>query len=459
MDKNLEQFAQNIARHINNEELSLFLGAGITTIQWKKLFDNKKNYDKFNLSNYLKLQMIANEYTDFSDFIRKMKSILVKSSLNGNYLDTLINLNIRHIWTTNFDKNIENLMLKSNIHPEVIFKESKLKFIESSGKKIIYKINGDLEDLENAVITQEQYEKHQERMNLFSSFLEKELLVKKFLIIGYSFTDNIFLKSIAKLNNYFADATNECYNIIDEKTWKKKKFYYEDMQKRYKITPVILKTYDELEYFVKRIKHYCLLNNVYISGSINLEKNRNDEKLISSISSFFENLFEKNLKLHSNHGEFLGYHLGASATKYAFKNNLEFNDVANIFPIYINEQSEKYRRTTISQTKATIIMFSDDKISNGIIDEFIISYENKNIIIPLHFTGKTPQIIFSFMSKNKILFPELDPFWDDLISMTSLENSSLLIYKIISCIQKNDAKIDRSSKIRDLLYEFINSSM
>lgn len=459
MDKNLEQFAHIIADHIKNGELSLFLGAGITSIQWKELFENEKKYDKPYLSNYLKLQMIANKFTDFSDFIRKMNSILDRATLNGDYLDILVNLNIKHIWTTNFDKNIENSMIRNNINHEVIFKESKLKFIESSYKKIIYKINGDLNELENAVLTQEQYEKHQERINLFSSFLEKELLVKKFLIIGYSFTDNVFLKSIAKLNNYFDDATNECYNIIDNKTWKKKKFFYEDLKKRYKITSIVLKKYDELDCFIKRIKHYCFLNNIYISGSLNLEKNRKDEKLIRSVNSFFENLFERNFKLYSNHGEFLGYHLGASATKYAFKHNLDFNELVSIFPIYLNEHSEEYRKTMISQTKAIIIMFSEDRISEGIIEEFIIAYENKNIIIPLHFNGKTPQVIFSFMIENKILFPELDSFWDDMQQMTSLTDSSLLIYKIISCIQKDDAKIKRDSQIRDLIYSFIKPLM
>ena len=418
MNKLLDEQAYLIAKYINNGELSLFCGAGITSVTWNNLYADKE-FRKKNLSNYVKLQLIANKQTDFTDFIRLMKESLDTSKLNGDYLNILLNLNIKHIWTTNFDKNIENVLVHNNINYDSISKESKLKNIESSNKKVVYKINGDIDDLENAVLTQEQYEKHQERMNLFSSFLEKELLIKKFLIIGYSFTDNIVLKSIAKLNNYFPNATNECFNIIDKKTWKEKRLFFEDLKKRYNITPVIL--------------------NSYSNADINS----------------FNGLFSKKFKIYSNHGEFLGYHLGASATRYAYKNNININEITNIIPIYIDEHSERYRKSSISNTSYTIIMFSNDDIAHGMIEEFIISYDNNNLIIPLFFTGKTPNIIYQFMKENKILFPELDPYWNDLEKMTTLENSLPIITNIIKHKQSDHLKLNRNQSIKESIYEFI----
>ena len=458
MDNVLEKQSQIIAEYINNGELSLFLGAGITSVVWDTLFEDK-TFNKSYLSNYLKLQMIANSHTDFSDFIRKMKSILNLATLNGKYLSSLINLNIQHIWTTNFDKNIEKILEDNNQNYDSIYKECKLKNLESVNKKVIYKINGDIDDLENAVLTQEQYEKHQERINLFSSFLEKELLVKKILIIGYSFTDNIILKSIAKLNNYFDNATNECFCIIDKKSWKKRQFFYEDLKKRYNITPVLLNSYNEIDEFVEKIKYHCYINNVYISGELNLEKNRNNSNLINGISNFYTQLFTKGLKLYSNHGEFLGYHLGASATKYAYENNKVFNDITEIIPIYLNEDSTKYRKALIGKTSVTIMMYGNDTISKGMMEEFIISYENNNLIIPLKFTGKTPEIIYKFIEDNRILFPELDPYFDDLGKITSLETASHKIPSIILAIQNNKSKIDRHTSIREKVYAYINELM
>ena len=458
MNKTLELQASKIAEHIKNQELSLFLGSGITTVQWDELFKNKKKYDKSNISSYLRLQLLANDQTDFSDFIREMKDILGNARLNNKYLGTLVKLNINHIWTTNFDRNIENIMDENNLNYDAIFKEYKLKNIESSGKKMIYKINGDIEDLENSVITQEQYEKHQERINLFSSFLEKELLIKKFLIIGYSFTDNIILKSIAKLNNYFNDATNECFNIIDKKTWNKKRAFYKDLIKRYKITPVILDSFDDIDNFINRIKHYCIIENIYISGSLNLEANRNNQDLINDLYNFFEVCFTNNYKIYSNHGEFLGYHLGACATKYAYMNNKNYSNYVNIVPIYIDEYKVQYRKASINETSFTILMYSDNQISYGMIEEFLLSYQNNNCIIPLFFTGKTPRILYEFMLHNKILFPELDPYWEDLEKINSLKNASHLVIKIIKAIQKNKDKIDRKVDIVDKLYDFVKNN-
>ena len=397
MNKNLELQASTIAKYIKNQELSLFLGSGITTVHWDELFKNEKKYDKLNISSYLKLQLLANTQTDFSDFIRKMKVILKDAKLNNKYLETLLKLNIKHIWTTNFDRNIEKTMDENTLNYDAIFKECKLKNIESFEKKILYKINGDIEDLENAVITQEQYEKHQERINLFSSFLEKELLVKKFLIIGYSFTDNIILKSIAKLNNYFNNATNECFNIIDKKTWNKKKAFYQDLKKRYNITSIVLNSFDDVDDFINRIKYYCFIDNIYISGSLNLEANRNNQELINDLYKFFEVCFTNNYKIYSNHGEFLGYHLGACATKYAYIKNKNYNDYVNIVPIYIDEYKCQYRKSSINKTSFTILMYSNNQISNGMVEEFLLSYQNNNCIIPLFFTGKTPRILYEFM--------------------------------------------------------------
>jgi len=456
MNKLLDDQAYLIAKYINNGELSLFCGAGITSVTWNNLYADKE-FRKKNLSNYVKLQLIANKQTDFTDFIRLMKESLDTSKLNGDYLNILLNLNIKHIWTTNFDKNIENVLVHNNINYDSISKESKLKNIESSNKKVVYKINGDIDDLENAVLTQEQYEKHQERMNLFSSFLEKELLIKKFLIIGYSFTDNIVLKSIAKLNNYFPNATNECFNIIDKKTWKEKRLFFEDLKKRYNITPVILNSYSnaDINSFIEKIKYYCFINNIYVSGTLNLEKNRNDLQLIKNINTFFDGLFSKKFKIYSNHGEFLGYHLGASATRYAYKNNININEITNIIPIYVDEHSERYRKSSISNTSYTIIMFSNDDIAHGMIEEFIISYDNNNLIIPLFFTGKTPNIIYQFMKENKILFPELDPYWNDLEKMTTLENSLPIITNIIKHKQSEHLKFNRNQSIKESIYEFL----
>jgi len=100
-------------------------------------------------------------------------------------------------------------------------------------------------------------------------------------------------------------------------------------------------------------------------------------------------------------------------------------------------------------------MFSNDDIAHGMIEEFIISYDNNNLIIPLFFTGKTPNIIYQFMKENKILFPELDPYWNDLEKMTTLENSLPIITNIIKHKQSEHLKFNRNQSIKESIYEFL----
>lgn len=457
MDKKIMNMAKQIANYIKKEELCLFFGSGITTVHWNNLYENNYSSTIPNYSNYLKMQMIRNEFTDESDFLRKIKDIISRSSLNGNYLNELLNFNIKHIWTTNYDNNIELILNKSNILYDKIYKEEQLKNMETIERRVLYKINGDIDDLQNAVITQEQYEKQQERMNLFSSFLEKELLIKKFLIIGYSFSDNIFLKSIAKLNNYFNNATNICFNITDEESFKKQEWFFRDLENRYNIKSIVLKSYDDIEEFILKIKYFCNKDNIYISGSKNLERSRNDKVLIKEVSNFFLSLFKSNFKIYSNHGEFLGYHLGASATQFSHTTGMSLSEYVNIVPIYSNDDSKRYREETIKNTKITILMYGDnDNLSSGILEEFFISYENDNLIFPLFFTGKTPKIIYEFMLKHKLYFSELDPYWDDLNKIYDLNTAYKTICNIISHINEHYSDIKRNKNvIKDIFYKFI----
>ena len=71
----------------------------------------------------------------------------------------------------------------------VISKESDLISCDLNKNINIFKLNGDIRDIQNAVITKNDLEKYPDYHNYYLAFFKRELITKTFLFLGYSFTD------------------------------------------------------------------------------------------------------------------------------------------------------------------------------------------------------------------------------------------------------------------------------
>lgn len=462
-NNNVKKCALELSKLIKNKNLSLFFGAGITGTSWdtlvKSVTTNKNNIE---YTFYQKLQYKYNncEKNSFYANVYNTINIANYSKKTDEYLNKLFSYNeIKNVWTTNYDKHIDHLLNK--YFTKIVINEKDLIFHENDFDKILYKINGDITDLENSVITLEQYEKHQERTNFFKTFFEKELFSKSILFIGYSFSDDVVLRTIAKLNNYFNNLTNCCYTIVSKEEYNKKNEFYCDLNKRYRIKPIILDNYEYIKDFIDLVDYYYRSNNIYISGSLNLDKNRKNIAVINNLKSFFEQLFESGYKLYSNHGEFIGYHLGATATKFAKINKTVPNRYLEMNPIYEDDNQKKYRQDMISKTKFSVFVYGEQK-STGMIEEFKLSINNSNLIFPFPNTGKTPSIIFNFIMQNLSLFKELNEIGSDFAELQNVEwhNCIKVILKILAYFKNKDYYFERTpdetERIIDKFNEYLS---
>src|SRR5699024_1587520 len=120
--------------------------------------------------------------------------------LNENYR-LLSYLPIDTYWTTNYDILIEKSLRENSREPLVITEDKNMHLQSKKYDAVVYKMHGDVENPNNAVLTRDDYERYgiTERV-LFKDVLEGHLITNTFLFLGFSFTDPNFNFILGKLN-------------------------------------------------------------------------------------------------------------------------------------------------------------------------------------------------------------------------------------------------------------------
>ena len=206
-----EEFIKEIANRCQNNEAALFLGAGMSIDaglpSWKKLFEPLAREIGIDLENTnYQLYDIAQFYANnkgISKLHKKISSEINKIDEISETLDELTNMQCNSIWTTNYDKVIENNYYRKGKRTNIIHSEENLVSVELNKNINIFKMNGDIDDLKHAIITKRDLEEYNKTHKVLLSFFKRELVVKSFLFIGYSFTDSLVLPCISELSQAF----------------------------------------------------------------------------------------------------------------------------------------------------------------------------------------------------------------------------------------------------------------
>lgn len=198
---------REIEKAIKSDELGAFIGAGLSIpagfCSWKELLREPAEEIGLNVEKENDLVNVAQYYanskkrTSIDDLIKRRFSKLLNPTDNHKLLSQLP---ISTFWTTNYDKLIEKALENNMKKPYVKTKDEHLRGTNHNFDAIVYKLHGDVEAPEDAVITRSDYEEFgYNRRKLFREVLEGDLLTKTFLFLGFSFEDPNFNYVIGRL--------------------------------------------------------------------------------------------------------------------------------------------------------------------------------------------------------------------------------------------------------------------
>ncbi|HDR1012825.1 TPA: SIR2 family protein [Pasteurella multocida] len=428
-----KKFINDFVVEIKNGDAAIFAGAGLSAsvgfVNWKELLkdlaedlklDVEKEYDLIGLAQYhcnkFKRGKINNKI--INEF-----TTMKQGSENHKLLSKI---GINTFWTTNYDQLIEKTLEADGKTVEKKIRNED--FARNIKKKdaIIYKMHGDKDSPDEAVLIKDDYETYQDKKELFATALRGDLLSKTFLFIGFSFDDPNLEYILGRIKVLLKDNTPTHYCFFKEVaeqdfsdtesylyTKVKQKLKMEDLV-RYGIHSILVKEYSDITNILKEIDKRLKRSNIFISGAAHSYEPFSEDRAKELIHKLSYRLAEKEYKIISGYGLGIGSMVINGALEYKYQShyrNLDDLLILRPFPQMqsgdksISERWTDYRNDIISQAGIAIFMFGNklDKegqkvLSDGMREEFEICLQHNVIPIPIGCTESISR-----------------EFWDDVL--------------------------------------------
>ena len=191
-----QKFINSFVIKINNGDAAIFAGAGLSAslgfVNWKGLL--KDLAEELNLQIDKEHDLISVAQYHFNKFKRgKINNKIINEfstlKTGSENHKILSRIGIHTFWTTNYDQIIEKSLEAEGKTVELKIRGDD--FGRNINKKdaTVYKMHGDKNSPDEAVLTKDDYETYNDKREFFSTALRGDLLSKTFLFIGYSFDD------------------------------------------------------------------------------------------------------------------------------------------------------------------------------------------------------------------------------------------------------------------------------
>lgn len=446
-----QEFINVFSKQTLDNRTSLFLGAGSSCDAgyptWDALFRPLLEELQINENEVLDYYSLAQYYSNKfgrSELKKRINSSINKYDFESPLLDKLLNLDFSNVWTTNFDNVIEENYKKRNVLVNKIFQDEDLANLELNKHLNIFKMNGDISNLENIIATKSEFEKYHDLRKLMLMFFKRELISSTFLFIGYSFTDNLVLDCINELSKYLGETTTYHYTIMkNDKSNPYFIHFINDLESRYYIKVLLVDDYSDIPNIISEINKKIQAKKVFISGAF-----KSYEPSIENFShelsqKLSEALLKKDYRIVNSIGRRFGTHLIGYANEFLIKSNIQNIERHLIIHPFVGNkedslQKKKFnRQNIIERCGAAIFVFGDapkdNKFPSGVLEEFDIARELNKVVIPISYSGMVSEQIWNKIKENITQFPYLENKLDNLTSETPIH---LIVETIIQILKE-----------------------
>lgn len=443
-----EDFVDYIAQKIRNNELSIFLGAGASIPlgipSWKDLMaplaktlhlDISKQYDYYSLAQYY-----ANQY-GLPDLKRHIGEAIFSFESDDHTLELLLKLSAQTIWTTNFDSSIESILHKNLVRYQVVTNDANLANVSSADATTIYKLNGDCHDLDNIVITMDDWEAYEQTHPTMITFLKKELVSNTFLFYGYSFRDNLIKSALSNIRRFVGDACNMHFSIQRIEDDEDFQYRINDLEVRYRVKTLLVKSYDEVPDILDEIVQKVRKNNVFISGRLGDIDPHVENECCEFCRELSIKLLDAGYNLCTGMGRKIGYFVTGPAIQHLLEKGYKNIDRRLLIRPFDDTMSKEkrtiYRNRLIEGNNAVVFIYGHSEKqerSPGMWEEYQIAKGKRKIIIPVGSTGFESYFIWKDVRANITAYPYLETVIEDLGNMKDPQKIATIVLKILELV-------------------------
>jgi hypothetical protein len=471
MTKEQELFIQRFLSELEEDNVAIFAGAGLSSsagyVNWVELLRPLADELSLNIEEEQDLVGVAQFYLNENGRNRisqqLMDEIATAKQPTENH-KILARLPIRTYWTTNYDKLIEKSLEGVSKVVDVKYTINHLAVTKKKRDAIVYKMHGDIDHPDNAILTKDDYEKYPFKMKPYITSLSGDLVSKTFLFLGFSFTDPNLDYIMSRVKAYFEDHQRQHYCIFKqcgEVDFKNKQAYenakirqallIKDLA-RFQVKTILVEKYSDVTEILYRVERAYRRKTIFLSGSAHDYSPFNQSDVESFLCLLGKVLIERNYKISSGIGLGIGNAFITGAIQGVYSHHGGYvTDYLNMrpFPQYIEDKKErdetwrKYRYEVIGAA-GIAIFFIGNKVeegnvvsADGVRKEFEIAHELGLALLPVGCSGFMAKELWSEVMAN------VSKYYDDsnvdLIEAIrelgdDVENPEQLISKIVHVI-------------------------
>ena len=468
MDRHAEHFVETFVKELEEENVAIFAGAGLSVgagyVDWKKLLqpiaqelglDIDKEHDLISIAQYH-----LNEKQSRSGLNRALIEQLSPGHAATENHRILARLPIKTYWTTNYDKLIEDSLRTAGKIPDVKFTLDQLKITRPKRDAIVYKMHGDIDHPDDAVLTKDDYERYELTRGQYVTALSGDLVAKMFLFLGFSFTDPNLDYILSRVRVSLHGRPRDHYCIFkkiarraypDDDSFKyaeiKQQLAINDL-KRFGVQTLLVDEYTDIITLLKQVENRYQRKTVLISGSAHEYGAWTQVQADSFVRSLSQALIRNDNRIVSGFGLGVGSQVITGALEELYQHQgkrLHDQLILRPFPQGADAQKqwEYYRQEMIAHAGVAVFVFGNKQEAgkvvpaNGVRREFEIAKAKGVLLIPIGATGFVAKELWEEITKNfGTYYPEhaaLKPLFEDLGDPS---NHQRLIDTVIEIINK-----------------------
>lgn len=293
---------------------------------------------------------------------------------------TLARLPIRTYWTTNYDQLIEEALKATGKKPDVKRSKRNLTTTRSGALATVYKMHGDEGDIEEVIITRDDFERYAREHGEFLVQLRSDLSTKTFLFLGFSFSDPNLDQVLGQVRAVFGSSPRTHYTVMrregpepgrspEESAYaaRKQALRIADL-KRYGIHTVLIDEWSELPALLDELERRFLRRYVFVSGAAaDYPAPFDRQRLEGFVAELGRRLIRHEYNLVSGFGLGIGAALITGALEAVYADDaarVEQRLVLRPFPVGRRELYTRYRQDTVERV-GFIVLVAGTKLKDG----------------------------------------------------------------------------------------------
>lgn len=425
MNRDLQLFIDSYFKEVVSGNAAIFAGAGLSApagfVNWKGLMRPLAEELDVDIDLESDLIAIAQFYVNANGGIRAginkalIEALSVDKPPTLNHL-LLARLPIATWWTTNYDKLIETSLKEAGRIVEVKWSVPQLANTRPRRDAVVYKMHGDIDRPDEAVVTRDDYERYATDRGAFINALAGDLASKTFLFLGFSFTDPNLAQVLARLRIAFGPNQKQHFAIFrqpkrgDYKTDDEFKHarVMQDLTlndlRRFSVKAILVDEYAEITEAIASIERRYRRRTVFVSGSAEEFLTWDETAVVAFMRAIGASLIANGFRIVTGMGLGLGTALISGAIEAILERretHIEDVLVMRPFPRALSDGVDKkkiydeYRQSMIGLAGLALFLFGnrkvDGKIANsvGTRTEFEIARNLELILLPVGATGYT----------------------------------------------------------------------